>query len=619
MKRLLSLILAIVLLLGIPMQAAAVSPYTMEGEFLKDLGVLKGGTDGDLMLESNLTREQMVVLISRLYGKESEAEVFMSSNTFTDLKPENKYYIPFILWAKDQGLIQGMTTTTFGIGQTVTTQQFQTVLLRSLGYTEEAKDWYNVPAFSQQIGLMQGLNFNPDAKLNRGQVAAMLVNALSLNIKGTSSPLAVKLRLVSSPGSAGKPEVLTVELSADGKSISIIFNKEIQGIKKDNYDLTGPSGEKILIESIRSDENQIELKLYEVLPSGTSKLTISGVADLSGNIIETYSTTISAKDLQKPTLSGSFGYINTIMLTFTKEMNENIIENKSNYTIIQNNNELPLPDGTILTLSRDKLSLTITLPQTINGVFTIVGLDGSVTALKAIGLMDLSGNRTDPSILNILFDDITAGLGKAVDYDKSYPGKKAALVEDDTIKIRFNVPISAATTSDFDVPGRTVEKVIIDGTNTIVLKLNVSSNTYIEGGYIDIVSNNGIKSSLGSPVDSMKLSLLDLVAPELISKEADIRRGFIELRFSEPLEADGSSLYRRDLEIVRLSDGIKLGSDEYTTALKSGDPSIIQITLKTAAKASYYSIKLSDEPSYIRDLSGNLVLTSSTIQTEGDI
>ena len=293
MKRLLSLILAMMLLMGIPLQSYAASPYQKEGDFLKDLGVLKGDNSGNLMLEQNLTREQMVVLISRLYGKEGEAESYSAANSFTDLGPASKYYIPFILWARDQGLIQGMTTSTFGVGQTVTTQQFQTVLLRALGYTEEAKDWYNVPAFSNQIGLMKGLSFNPDAKLNRGQVAAMLVNALSLNLKGTNSPLAVKLRLVSSPGSPVEPIEPTEPVQA------------------------------------------IEL----------------------------------------PTLSGSFGYINTIMLTFSKEMSKSIIENKTNYYIIHNGKELPLPEGTIILLGKDRLSVAITLPQSIDGIYTIVGLD----------------------------------------------------------------------------------------------------------------------------------------------------------------------------------------------------------------------------------------------------
>lgn len=538
MKRLLSLILAMIMLFGMTMDAAAASPYTKEGEFLKDIGVLKGGTDGDLMLESNLTREQMVVLISRLYGKEIEAEGYLAANTFTDLKPENKYYIPFIIWAKDQGLIQGMTTTTFGIGQTVTTQQFQTVLLRALGYTEEAKDWYNVPAFSVQIGLMKGLNFNADAKLNRGQVAAMLVNALSLNIKGTTSPLAVKLKLVSGSETEDTSETTTTE-----------------------------------------SEDKVAM----------------------------------------PSLQESFGYINTIMLTFNKEMNESLITNKTNYTITQNGKEIPLPIGTTLVLGKDKMTLTITLPQTIDGVFTIVGLDGSVMALKAIGLMDTEGNRTDPSIIKVEFDDISAGLGKAVDYNTAYPGKKAALTDKSNIKIKFNVPITAANAEDFVVPGRKIERVIIDGTNIITLRLNSSDQTFIEGGYIELAKENSIMTALGSPVEGMRLPLIDLVPPELISDEADVRRGYIELSFSEPLEKDGASLYRRDLIIMRLADGVVLGKDEYTTSLKATDLSTIQITLNTSFKASYYSIKILDKPQYIRDLDGNLVLPSDSIETNDDI
>lgn len=538
MKRLLSLILAMIMLFGMTMDAAAASPYTKEGEFLKDIGVLKGGTDGDLMLESNLTREQMVVLISRLYGKESEAEGYLASNTFTDLSPSSKYYIPFIIWAKDQGLIQGMTTTTFGIGQTVTTQQFQTVLLRALGYTEEAKDWYNVPAFSVQIGLMKGLNFNPDAKLNRGQVAAMLVNALSLNMKGTTSPLAVKLRLVSAPET------------------------------EDTSDTTATEPENKII---------------------------------------------------MPSLQGSFGYINTIMLTFNKEMNESIVTNKTNYTITQDNKELPLPIGTTIVLGKDKMTLTITLPQSIDGVYTIVGLDGSVMALKAIGLMDTEGNRTDPSIIKVEFDDISAGLGKAVEYDKTYPGKMAALTDVRSIKIKFNVPIAAASAADFTVPGRQVDRVVIDGTNIITLRLNSSDQTFIESGYIEISKDNSIMTALGSPVEGMRLPLIDMVPPELMSDEANIRRGFIEITFSEPLEKDGASLYRRDLVITRLADDVVLGKDEYTISLKSTDPSTIQITLNTSSKASYYLIKIIDKPQYIRDLDGNLVLSSDAIETNNDI
>jgi hypothetical protein len=164
-----------------------------------------------------------------------------------------------------------------------------------------------------------------------------------------------------------------------------------------------------------------------------------------------------------------------------------------------------------------------------------------------------------------------------------------------------------------------VERVVIDGTNIITLRLDDSDETFIEDGYIEIAKDNKIMTALGSPVEGMKLQLIDMVPPALISDEADVRRGYIEINFSEPLEKDGAGLYRRDLVITRLSDDVVLGKDEYSTTLKSTDPSTMQISLKTDARTSYYSIKIADEPQYIRDLEGNLVLSSEAIETDDDI
>ncbi len=548
MKRLLSFILALVLLMSVPFTASAASPYEKEGVFLKDLGVLKGGTDGDLMLEDNLTREQMVVLISRLYGKESEAEGYLSANSFTDLGPSNLYYIPFILWAKDEGLIKGMTTSTFGVGQPVTTQQFQTVLLRALGYVEEAEDWYNVPEFSKQIGLMRGLNFESEAKLNRGQVAAMLVNALGLNTKGTSSPLAVKLRLVQSPGESEEPE-----------------------------------------EPEEEPDNDVD---DEDVPD-------------------------------YPSLTGSFGFVNNIILTFDKEMDQKIALNKTNYSIFFGNEEISLPTESKISISKDGKSIGITLPQNIGSVFTIIGIEGNVSALKAIGLKDTDGNRTDPSILNVVFDDISAGLGKVIDYDSKYPGKQGALTDEDTIKVRFNVPISSAKVSDFVVPGRDIERIIIDGSNTISLKLDEADETYIRNSTITIVKDNSISTVLNSPVEAADIKIIDLVSPRMISRRADVRREYIEIAFSEPLEEDGSSLYRRDLEVIRLgdrsADDMILRDSDFSTSIKSDDPTILLIEITNSADAAYYSIRIIEVPSYIRDKDGNLVESSDTIETNREL
>lgn len=48
--------------------------YEQSGEILKSAGVLTGNEKGDLMLEDNLKRQDLVVLISRLYKQENTAK-----------------------------------------------------------------------------------------------------------------------------------------------------------------------------------------------------------------------------------------------------------------------------------------------------------------------------------------------------------------------------------------------------------------------------------------------------------------------------------------------------------------------------------------------------------------
>src|SRR5690554_1141283 len=148
MKKVLSFTLALILLLSglVPIQSVQASGlYEEAGNILKDLGILTGNEKGELGLENYLKRQDMVVLVSRLFGEEDIAKNFndpKTPNLFTDL---TKFYTPYIRWSVSKGLIKGKTANTFGFNDDVTVQQFQTVLLRALGYDEEANDWQNIP------------------------------------------------------------------------------------------------------------------------------------------------------------------------------------------------------------------------------------------------------------------------------------------------------------------------------------------------------------------------------------------------------------------------------------------------------------------------------------------
>ncbi len=981
MKKILSLALALTMLLGLATPISAASPYTKEGDFLKDLGVLQGDLQGNLMLEQGLTREQMVVLISRLYGEEDDAKTYVASNTFPDLKPTHSFYIPYILWARDEGLIQGDNNGQFGVEQGVTVQQFQTVLLRSLGYNEEAKDWHGVPAFAQSIGIMKGLSFSKDATLNRGQVAAMVVNALSLNMKGSSTPLAAMLGLnpiditetyiiksdkvtfsgrvndaqidelylnirpkstsqgisqnydipldldgdfsfdvdglvlgeyeyryytdtkatsyksfrissvqfdltdvyadnlkevklefnkavdttlasstynystsagtinnvrfedsdrtivlvlngimtdknqytikatniLSESGEAldineafgasdddaprvtgidvlgykgiriyfsepirtiptmnnfsfnqtntlgnpvlknnhitlsysststvlqsgiysietsgledysGKrmnvdyrqfkvdrdkvapevdsinvttervvlvfsenidtsatqgsnifqregisinyadeiiidgnkvvglfekqplptkeislyvntfadywgnmmeikefkltpkdetrdPEVLSAIVSEDGKTIRVTYNKNVKANDTSYYSLKDSSDRNIFIRQVTGEGREFTLELYTTLPAGDLRLDISGVKDLSGTTIKDYRITLEMKDLGRPRLLNYTGYGNIIVMEFDKEMDRQSVSYTSNYVMTFDGSELPLSSGTNIYLDDAGNTLTLTLPDTILGEETMVGMEDNLTNLDVVGLRSVAGNLTNPLLLSLEFDESSTGEANVVDYYSSIPGKKAVLTEPEVVKVKFNMPIIEAAAADFDFDGIDISRVIADGTNVVTIILGESVTT-LEDGDASIVRGNDIRTSINTGVAYGSFDVHDEVAPMLISNRVDIRNGNLEIEFSEDLEDDGSSLYRRDIEVTRLADNKILSEDEYATTLDSSYPDTLIISPKSTSVESEYAVRVIDSPSYIRDLSGNLVLPSSPIET----
>ena len=142
----------------------------------------------------------MIVLLSRLYKDEDKAKNFLAKAKFKDIPEGDKFYGPYIAWAVDKMLIKGMDKDNFGFDMNMTVQEFQTVLLRALGYIEESGLWSAVPKIANTLGIMNDLDIKPKDQLSRGQMAAMTLNTLKLTKKGSTLTLA---------------EVLGIELDPD--------------------------------------------------------------------------------------------------------------------------------------------------------------------------------------------------------------------------------------------------------------------------------------------------------------------------------------------------------------------------------------------------------------------
>ncbi|MBR3990727.1 MAG: S-layer homology domain-containing protein, partial [Clostridia bacterium] len=135
MKKLFSLIIAVLLLAGTCLSVFA------DGSSFSDVkttrwsysaivyavgkGYMNGVGDGKFDPAGPMTRGMVVTV---LYRREGSPEVTFR-NDFSDVKA-GKYYSDAVIWAKDEGVVNGVTETTFDPNGKITREQLATMLAR---------------------------------------------------------------------------------------------------------------------------------------------------------------------------------------------------------------------------------------------------------------------------------------------------------------------------------------------------------------------------------------------------------------------------------------------------------------------------------------------------------
>jgi len=176
--------------------AADAATYQALGaaDALFELGLFKGiGNNADgtpnYNLDGRATRETAATIIVRLIGKESEA-LGKSSYTmpFSDV---SSWALQYVGWAYTNGYISGTSPTTFSGKTDITAQQYLTLLLRVLGYSESAGDftYAGACAFAAKIGLTDGSYTNYTKNFTRGDIAVISYAALGLKMKNSENTL----------------------------------------------------------------------------------------------------------------------------------------------------------------------------------------------------------------------------------------------------------------------------------------------------------------------------------------------------------------------------------------------------------------------------------------------
>ena len=188
MKKLCSLFLALLTVLSLlPAAAFAAADEAAEAaEGLYSLGLFQGtGTNADgtpiYSLDRVPTRNQAIIMLIRLLGREDEALAGSYETPFTDITSANM--AQYIGYAYENGLSNGVSATAYGGERTVKANQYITFVLRALGYVS-GEDFTVSEAcrFADGIGLTNG-EYTAGGKFTRGDVALVSLHALYMEKK----------------------------------------------------------------------------------------------------------------------------------------------------------------------------------------------------------------------------------------------------------------------------------------------------------------------------------------------------------------------------------------------------------------------------------------------------
>jgi len=193
-KRVLSLLLALCVAASLLTAPAAADGFTdvsdsdtaAAAECLRLMGAMNGYADGSFRPGTALSRAQFCKMIVYVMNASSELGKYRAVTVYPDVKPSHWAAAYINLASKGKQVILGFGDGNFHPDDPVTGGQAVTIAMRMLGYKDEdvSAAWPDgYIAQARTIGLLDGLELNAAAAMNRGQAAQLLVNLLRTDTK----------------------------------------------------------------------------------------------------------------------------------------------------------------------------------------------------------------------------------------------------------------------------------------------------------------------------------------------------------------------------------------------------------------------------------------------------
>ena len=158
--------------------------------FAASRGLLSGTSDTTFSLDTGMTRGMFMTALGRLAGINPDS---YQTGKFTDVKAD-AYYAPYVNWAAQIGIVEGVTATTFAPDTNINREQMAVIMKNyaaKLGYdlpqtlkavtfadNTQISSWAKDAVKSmQQAGILAGKNenkFDPKGTATRAEVATVL-------------------------------------------------------------------------------------------------------------------------------------------------------------------------------------------------------------------------------------------------------------------------------------------------------------------------------------------------------------------------------------------------------------------------------------------------------------
>ena len=186
LKRALSLGLTATMISGLMVMGSSAASYadvTSENhqeaiEVLKSVGIMTGDEKGNFNPEAKVTRNEMAVVMSNLMAY--NVKTYANTSPFTDV-PE--WAEPYVAACYTNGITAGVTATTYGGSESLTTAQAALMVMKALGYFQFQSDFENdwqlaTVKQANKIDLFDDVEAGVKEAITRNDLAQLVLNAL---------------------------------------------------------------------------------------------------------------------------------------------------------------------------------------------------------------------------------------------------------------------------------------------------------------------------------------------------------------------------------------------------------------------------------------------------------